>query len=230
LQKLCGFFKYEDFEKISISKRISTLGVEIEKQMTLNWDVCYGERMIFMGIRQKFYVLAGIVGALMAVISIIGYYTANKNLHSAVEAEFSASMTAAENELDGWLAKKGASAQYAADLMTEFNGDESRIKSIASLALGSSDPEILDLNIGAEDGYFASYRTQNKSTGSLDPRTRAWYNDAKKAGKLVFTDPYMDKNSGKLVVSAVAPFKKDGQFFGTMCTDIDLAVVDEMAK
>jgi hypothetical protein len=60
------------------------LGVEIEKQMTLNWDVRYGERMVFMGIRQKFYVFAGIVGALMAVISIIGYYTANKNLHSAV--------------------------------------------------------------------------------------------------------------------------------------------------
>ena len=183
-----------------------------------------------MGIRQKFYVLSGIVGALLAVISIIGFYTADKNLEQAVQAEFSASMTAAENELDGWLAKKGASAQYAADLMTEFNGDETRIKSIASLALGSSDPEILDLNIGAEDGYFASYRTQNKSTGTLDPRTRPWYNDAKKAGKLVFTEPYVDKNTGKFVVSAVAPFKKDGQYFGTLCTDIDLAVVDAMAK
>ncbi len=183
-----------------------------------------------MGIRQKFYILAGIVGVLMAVISIIGFYTADKNLESAVEAELDASMTAAENELDGWLSKKGVSAQYAADLMTEFNGDESRVKSIAALALGSSDPEILDLNIGAEDGYFASYRTQNKSTGTLDPRTRPWYNDAKNAGKLVFTDPYIDKNTGKFVVSAVAPFKKDGQFFGTMCTDIDLAVVDAMAK
>ena len=130
--------------------------------------------MFVMGIRQKFYVLAGIVGALLAVISIIGFYTADKNLEKAVEAEFTASMNAAESEMDGWLAKKGASAQYAADLMTEFNGDESRVKSIASLALGSSDPEILDLNIGAEDGYFASYRTQNKSTGTLDPRTRPW--------------------------------------------------------
>ena len=183
-----------------------------------------------MGIRQKFYVLAGIVGVLLAVISIIGFYTADKNLEEAVRAEFSVSMSAAESEMDGWLAKKGASAQYAADLMTEFNGDESRVKSIASLALGASDPEILDLNIGTEDGYFASYRTQNKSTGTLDPRTRPWYNDAKKAGKLVFTDPYMDKNTGKFVVSAVAPFKKDGQYFGTLCTDIDLAVVDAMAK
>ena len=202
------------------------MGVEIEKQMTLNWDVRYGERMVFMGIRQKFYVLAGIVGALMAVISIIGFFTADKNLEQAVEQELTATMNDAASQMDGWLEQKGASAQYAADLMTEFNGDETRIKSIASLAIGASDPEILDLNIGLEDGYFASYRTQNKSTGSLDPRTRPWYNDAKKAGKMVFTDPYVDKNTNKLVVSAAAPVKKDGQFYGAICTDIDLAVVD----
>lgn len=182
--------------------------------------------MVFMGIRQKFYVLAGIVGALLAVISIIGYYTADKNLEQAVEQELTATMNDASSQMDGWLMGKGTSAQYAADLLTEFNGDETRLKSIASLALGSSDKEILDLNVGMEDGYFASYRTQNKSTGTLDPRTRDWYNDAKKAGKMVFTEAYVDKNTGKLVVSAVAPFKKDGQFYGALCTDIDLAVVD----
>ena len=182
--------------------------------------------MVFMGIRQKFYVLAGIVGALLAAISIIGFYTADKNLEQAVEQELTATMNDASSQMDGWLRQKGTSAQYAADLLTEFNGDETRLKSIASLALGSSDKEILDLNVGMEDGYFASYRTQNKSTGTLDPRTRDWYNDAKKAGKMVFTEPYVDKNTGKLVVSAVAPFKKDGQFYGALCTDIDLAVVD----
>ncbi|MBQ1415883.1 MAG: HAMP domain-containing protein, partial [Selenomonas sp.] len=179
-----------------------------------------------MGIRQKFYVLAGIVGALLAAISIIGFYTADKNLEQAVEQELTATMNDASSQMDGWLRQKGTSAQYAADLLTEFNGDETRLKSIASLALGSSDKEILDLNVGMEDGYFASYHTQNKSTGTLDPRTRDWYNEAKKAGKMVFTEPYVDKNTGKLVVSAVAPFKKDGQFYGALCTDIDLAVVD----
>ncbi len=179
-----------------------------------------------MGIRQKFSVLAGIIGVLLAVVSIVGYYTADTNLEKAVEQELTATMGDAASQMDGWLLEKGKSAQYAADLLTEFNGDETRLKSIASLAIGASDKEILDLNVGMEDGYFASYRTQNKSTGTLDPRTRPWYNDAKNAGKMVFTDPYVDKNTGKLVVSAVAPFKKDGQFFGTLCTDIDLAVVD----
>ena len=141
------------------------MGVEIEKQMTLNWDVRYGERVVFMGIRQKFYVLAGIVGALMAVISIIGFFTADKNLEQAVEQELTATMNDAASQMDGWLEQKGASAQYAADLMTEFNGDETRIKSIASLAIGASDPEILDLNIGLEDGYFEMISDILKAVG-----------------------------------------------------------------
>ncbi len=151
---------------------------------------------------------------------------ADTNLEKAVEQELTATMGDAASQMDGWLQSKGVSAQHTADLLTEFNGDETRTKSIDSLAIGASDKEILDVNVGMEDGYFASYRTQNKSTGTLDPRTRPWYNDGKKAGKMVFTDPYVDKNTGKLVVSAVAPFKKDGQFAGNICTDIDLAVVD----
>ena len=58
--------------------------------------------MIFMGIRQKFYVLAGIVGALMAVISIIGFFTADKNLEQAVEQELTATMNDAASKMDGW--------------------------------------------------------------------------------------------------------------------------------
>ena len=33
-----------------------------------------------MGIKQKFTVLAGIIGVLLAVVSIIGFYTADSNL------------------------------------------------------------------------------------------------------------------------------------------------------
>ena len=58
--------------------------------------------MVFMGIRQKFYVLAGIVGALMAVISIIGFFTADKNLEQAVEQELTATMNDAASQMDGW--------------------------------------------------------------------------------------------------------------------------------
>jgi len=45
-----------------------------------------------MGIRQKFYVLAGVIGALLAVVSVIGFYMADTNLEKAVEQELTATM------------------------------------------------------------------------------------------------------------------------------------------
>ena len=181
-----------------------------------------------MGIRQKFFVLAGMVGLLLAIVSVVGYYTANSNLQASVEHELTVTIGEEGKDLNGWLMEKGASATYEANLMTAFNGDVSRIKTIEALALASSDSQSLDINIGMEDGYFASYHLGD-GTGRLDPRTRPWYNQAKQAGKTEFTEPYVDKNTNKLVVSAVSPFKANGQFLGAICTDIGLDVLDEWA-
>ncbi len=182
-----------------------------------------------MGIRQKFFMLSGVVGLLLAIVSVIGYYTASTNLNQSIEGEINYTVRAQAEQLEGWLREKKASATYAASLMTGFKGNMSRIKSIDSLSSVASDKEILDLNIGTEDGYFASLRTGD-GTGRFDPRTRPWYNDAKKAGKTVFTPPYVDKNTNKLVVSAVAPFQVNGAFAGALCTDLGLDVVTEQAK
>ncbi len=182
-----------------------------------------------MGIKQKFFVLSGVVGLLLAIVSIIGYYTASTNLNASIEGEINYTVRAEAEELEGWLREKKASATYAASLMTGFKGDMARLKSIESLSSVADDKEILDLNIGMEDGYFASLHTGD-GTGRMDPRTRPWYKDTKAAGKAIFTEAYVDKNTNKLVVSAAAPFKVNGAFGGALCTDVGLDVVTEQAK
>ena len=47
-----------------------------------------------MDLRKKFFLLAGLVGVCMAVISVIGFYTAYTNLESSVEKEFEAVVAA----------------------------------------------------------------------------------------------------------------------------------------
>ena len=182
-----------------------------------------------MGIKRKFQIFAGIIGVLLVIVSIVGFLTANSNLEESVEAEVKTVAGKEASELDGWFIEKGASATYASSLMTSFKGDLSRIQSIDSLSSIAKDKEILDLNIGTEDDFFASFYGGNM-TGKLIPKERPWYQDAKKAGKTVFTDPYVDRNTGKLVVSAVSPFDANGKFYGVLCTDIGLDVVSERAK
>ena len=40
-----------------------------------------------MNIKQKFFMLSGIAGAIMAIVSIVGYFTAATALESTVEEE-----------------------------------------------------------------------------------------------------------------------------------------------
>ena len=83
-----------------------------------------------MGIKQKFFALSGVVGLLLAIVSIIGYYTASTNLNASIEGEINYTVRAEAEELEGWLREKKASATYAASLMTGFNGNMAKIKAI----------------------------------------------------------------------------------------------------
>lgn len=40
-----------------------------------------------MGIKQKFFALAGLVGVILAAVSIVGYYGASKAVRTGVERE-----------------------------------------------------------------------------------------------------------------------------------------------
>ena len=83
-----------------------------------------------MGLRKKFFILAGLAGLLMAIVSIVGYLSAYSNLEESVENELTATVNAQQNQLDGWLNSSAAIATGAANLMTALNGNDS----VANLA------------------------------------------------------------------------------------------------
>ena len=179
-----------------------------------------------MTLRQKFLVLTGLIGFLLAVVSIVGYFNAYNNLSVSVEGELVSAVEAQGNLLNGWIKEKGAAAEHEANLMTAFNGDFARIKQRDNLAVATSDKDILEMTVGLEDTYFAGY-SAGDVTGSKDPRQRPWYQSAKATGGLSFTEAYVDTFTNKLVVSASAPIKANGQFIGAICNDITLDVLDE---
>ena len=182
-----------------------------------------------MGIKQKFFMLSGLIGAIMAIVSCIGYYTAYSNLEDSVEKELMATVETQGEALDGWLREKAVPAVSAANLMASFNGDITTNDIQKMMALASSDKEIMGLTNGNESGAFMDAKADN--TGKVDPRGRGWYKDAKAAGKLIFTDAYNDATTGKLVVSAAMPYKdQTGNFRGAICDDITLDTLKERVK
>ncbi|MBQ7705800.1 MAG: methyl-accepting chemotaxis protein [Selenomonadaceae bacterium] len=181
------------------------------------------------GLKKKFALLAILAGALISFVSLIGYYTANQNLSATLEKEIKAVVDAQEKELDGWLQTKAASAEYAANLLTNLNGDFVKMKDRNLMSLTTSDKDILEVTVGLNDGYFASYNAGDY-TGQLDPTSRPWYKNSRDLDRVNFTDAYIDVYTNELIVSAAAPIKANGQFVGSTCNDISLVVLGEQIK
>ena len=92
-----------------------------------------------MGIRQKFFLLAGLIGIIVAIVSCMGYYTAYTNLEASVEQEISAAVDTQGARMDGWLRQKAVPALSAASLMTELDGQESLSNMHDMMSLAASD-------------------------------------------------------------------------------------------
>ena len=76
----------------------------------------------------------------------------------------------------------------------------------------------------------AEHRGTQRQAAWYDPRCRGWYQDAKAAGGVIFTSPYTDSNTGKLVMSAAAPIYSDAaktELAGVVAIDFSVADLDE---
>ncbi len=180
-------------------------------------------------LRQKFLILTALIGLLLAIVSVVGYFNAKSSLGESVDNELLAVVESHKNVLEGWLNEKGSSIEHEANLMTEFNGDMTRLKNRDYLSLAKNDKDITEMTMGLEDGYFASYNAGD-STGTRDPKSRPWYQQAKSSGGLSFTDAYVDTYTNSLIISACAPIKANGQFIGALCNDISLDVLHTQAQ
>nr|WP_232968496.1 methyl-accepting chemotaxis protein [Pseudomonas putida] len=65
---------------------------------------------------------------------------------------------------------------------------------------------------------------------SYDPRARPWYKAAIAKGETTITEPYVDAQSGQLVVTIVTPVKKDGQVLGVVGGDVTIDSIVNTVK
>ncbi len=182
-----------------------------------------------MGLKQKFMILAGIIGLLMAAVSITGYFMASNDLQKSVDSELRATVSREAMTLDGWLREKRAFGEATTNYMTSLNGNYDIMHNKETLGTTISDKEILEMTGGTEDGWWMGFYNGEK-TGKRDPRERPWYKEAKAQDKVLFTEAYIAASTGKLVVSVAAPVKADGKFIGATCVDIALDAITEQAN
>ncbi|SGZ04561.1 methyl-accepting chemotaxis protein [Moritella viscosa] len=87
-----------------------------------------------------------------------------------------------------------------------------------------------DILVGFEDGSSYSAMTGTRYVADYDPRSRAWYEDAKRRGTTITTPMYKDALTNNLLVSIAEPFYKNGQLVGVLLADIELNILEDIVK
>ncbi|MBQ7630501.1 MAG: hypothetical protein IJS81_09870, partial [Selenomonadaceae bacterium] len=107
-----------------------------------------------ISIKKKFTLLTGVVAIFMLLISFVGYYNTSKELTQSMTEEVTIMIKKEAADMDGWLAQRIAVTQAQATLMTQYNGDYSKIKAKENMSLATFDKFMVDMGIGLEDGTF----------------------------------------------------------------------------
>ena len=84
-----------------------------------------------------------------------------------------------------------------------------------------------DVYIGYTDKKFLD------GSGWIAPKDydctqRDWYKAVISKDALIYTEPYLDASTKKIIFSIARPIKKDGKLIGVLSTDIDMAVVTDI--
>ncbi len=173
-------------------------------------------------LRARIIITIGIVVTLAIYLISTGANIITMNLYKEQMSEIiSSKLDECNVELNAWLQQKTAFtkfiAQEAAARGYIDDGDKCR-KFLADCA--ARDEEIYDAYIGFPNStiYFGS--GWEPTIEELDPVTRGWYISAASSDDVVITDPYIDAQSGKLVITCSVKITRDGEFAGVLAQDI----------
>ena len=182
-----------------------------------------------MKLRTKIIVTFTLIASLLvAAVSFVGYYFAQEQLTRDIQAQMKADITGYSASVDGWLNGK----------MQVLQGTRTIIEAMTSSGYMSS--RLLWTHKG-NDGYTSIYASfsDGKYFDSIDwvppadydPHKRDWYKEAMSKQNLIYTDPYVDADTKKYVVTMAVPIKNaSGVEIGVVGGDILLTTISDMVK
>ncbi len=151
------------------------------------------------------------------------------NLYSEQMYEIISSKLAECNgKLNAWLEQKTAFTQFIAQeaVSRGYLDNKDACRQFLSDCT-ARDEEIYDTYIGFSDSTIIFGSGWSPTPEELDPVTRSWYISALSSSGVIITDPYIDAQSGRLVITCSVKVEKDGAPVGVLAQDI---FIDEIQK
>ncbi|MBF1051751.1 MAG: methyl-accepting chemotaxis protein, partial [Peptostreptococcaceae bacterium] len=114
---------------------------------------------------------------------------------------------------------------YGLGIYFEPNAFDNKDSSFKNTALGNTTGRVA--LYASRDG---SNVTVKSTDGVNDNSSNGWYTVPMASSTPMFTDPYLDKSSGKIMTSFANPIVVNGKNVGIVLADIDITVIAEILK
>ncbi len=183
-----------------------------------------------MNVKQKFFAISGVAGLIMAIVSVIGYFTASSAVSETLEKEIVSTIKAESEEAESWLLGKGQLAQGVASILAHLPASQEALARSQALTQAVADDKEMTNLINAMDDGFCMALHGGDQTGKAEWTKRAWYVQAKAAGKVNFTDPYVSKTTGDTVCAAGVPYARQGASSGVVGVMFKTDTLSQKAK
>ncbi len=185
-----------------------------------------------MKMKAKLSILfTGIFLIMFTLSAMVGYLGTKESIEENVTSYLQAEADNISLYIDAWLDKRLKTVATVASVVEDTYILQHIITDPtqhAFLKPTEFDDGSIDYYMGLEDKTFIS-GTGWKPPADYDATQRPWYKLVKEKNKPVFTEAYVDMNSGKVSVSAVAPISNaSGAFKGAVSTDIYLDILTEL--
>ncbi|MCM1299687.1 MAG: methyl-accepting chemotaxis protein [Firmicutes bacterium] len=165
----------------------------------------------------------------LLIIVTIGYFSLYSREYEGTASTAKQSLAVYTEKVNQWLEQQGQfalSQANAAAKLVEYTGDFSKNDDFIDSVMEIND-SLLDCYTAYEANgeLFMAVTDTSTLPADFDPRTRDWYQNAKKKNKVYFTAPYMDTATGAMIITASAPIISNGRFTGVFGCDITLDVI-----
>ncbi|OZG72511.1 chemotaxis protein [Hahella sp. CCB-MM4] len=176
--------------------------------------------------RHKIILLsASILFISIAAFAINNYFYLAGETDKQLQASLNEVGKAVSGNISNWMNAKLDTVKSVARRAASET-DNATLKIITDQ--GAAFKEMPDVYVGLDNGTMIMNNPTYVQPSDYDPRKRPWYIKANQEGRGVFTAPYIDADSRKLVITAAMPFS--GSSRGVAGGDLFLNVITDLVN
>ena len=155
----------------------------------------------------------------LLMLTVIGFTVSYSKVKDGIFASTKNSLAVYSQEVNQWLVRQAeftaAQANAAGKLGEASGGHQNNDAFIDSVMTLNS--ALLDCYTAYEDvSLYMAVTDTSTLPADFDATTRGWYQDAKTKDTTIFTAPYIDTATGRMIITVASPIYENGTFMG--CT------------